>query len=189
MWKSKSHFLGLFVIWITFVFLLALVLFVGRNIAYSPRGKKIDILKESRFTGKEIAEEDADTLVAAMVYCNRTLGFVNAPGLFQKVIADHLDEAAGLEAYKERRDLLHGILVDAGFSCMKPQGAFYLFAKCPIEDDAAFSQMAIKHNIILVGDSGFGYPGYFRLAYCVSYDTIRNSAQAFKDLYQEATGK
>lgn len=133
--------------------------------------------------------EDADTLVAAMVYCNRTLGFVNAPGLFQKVIADHLDEAAGLEAYKERRDLLYDILVDAGFSCMKPQGAFYLFAKCPMEDDAAFSQMAIRHNIILVGGSGFGYPGYFRLAYCVSYDTIRNSAQAFKDLYQEATGK
>ena len=132
--------------------------------------------------------EDGDTLVAAMVYCNRTLGFVNAPGLFQKVIADHLDETAGLEAYKERRDLLHGILVDAGFSCMKPQGAFYLFAKCPMEDDAAFSQMAIKHNIILVGGSGFGYPGYFRLAYCVSYDTIRNSAQAFKDLYKEATG-
>ncbi len=133
--------------------------------------------------------EDADTLVAAMVYCNRTLGFVNAPGLFQKVIADHLDEAAGLEAYKERRDLLYDILVDAGFSCMKPQGAFYLFAKCPMEDDAAFSQMAIRHNIILVGGSGFGYPGYFRLAYCVSYDTIRNSAQAFKDLYREATGK
>ncbi len=133
--------------------------------------------------------EDADTLVAAMVYCNRTLGFVNAPGLFQKVIADHLDEAAGLEAYKERRDLLYNILVDAGFSCMKPQGAFYLFAKCPMEDDSAFSQMAIKHNIILVGGSGFGYPGYFRLAYCVSYDTIRNSAQAFKDLYKEATGK
>ena len=133
--------------------------------------------------------EDADTLVAAMVYCNRTLGFVNAPGLFQKVIADHLDEAAGLEAYKERRDLLYDILVDAGFSCMKPQGAFYLFAKCPMEDDSAFSQMAIKHNIILVGGSGFGYPGYFRLAYCVSYDTIRNSAQAFKDLYKEATGK
>lgn len=132
--------------------------------------------------------EDADTLVAAMVYCNRTLGFVNAPGLFQKVIADHLDEAAGLEAYKERRDLLYDILVDAGFSCMKPQGAFYLFAKCPMEDDSAFSQMAIKHNIILVGGSGFGYPGYFRLAYCVSYDTIRNSAQAFKDLYKEATG-
>lgn len=134
------------------------------------------------------AIENADILVAAMVYCNRTLGFVNAPGLFQKVIADHLDEAAGLEAYKERRDMLYDILVDAGFSCMKPQGAFYLFAKCPIEDDAAFSQMAINHNIILVGGSGFGYPGYFRLAYCVSYDTIRNSAQAFKDLYKEATG-
>lgn len=133
--------------------------------------------------------EDVDTLVAAMVYCNRTLGFVNAPGLFQKVIADHLDEAAGLEAYKERRDMLYDILVEAGFSCAKPQGAFYMFAKCPISDDAAFSQMAIKHNIILVGGSGFGYPGYFRLAYCVSYDTIRNSAQAFKDLYKEATGK
>lgn len=131
--------------------------------------------------------DEADLLVAAMVYSNRTLGFVNAPGLFQKVVADHLDEAAGLDAYRERRDLLYNILVDAGFSCMKPQGAFYLFAKCPIEDDNKFAEMAVAHKIVLVGGTGFGYAGYFRLAYCVSYDTIRNSAQAFKDLYQEAT--
>ena len=130
--------------------------------------------------------DNAGVLVDAMVYSNRTLGFVNAPGLFQKVVADHLEEAVGLEDYRERRDMLYEILVDAGFSCLKPEGAFYLFPKCPIADDGAFSKMAVRHNIVLVGGAGFAYPGYFRLAYCVSRDTIRNSAPAFRALYQEA---
>lgn len=133
--------------------------------------------------------DDWKTLVAAMVYSNRTLGYVNAPGLFQKLVADHLDESVGLKDYFERRNMLYDIITDAGFSCMKPQGAFYLFPKCPIDDDGEFSRMAVSHNIVLVGGGGFSYPGYFRLAYCVSRDTIRNSAKAFRELYKEATGK
>lgn len=129
---------------------------------------------------------ECDTLIAAMVYSNRTLGFVNAPGLFQKVCAEHLDDAVGLDAYLERRNMLYDIITDAGFSCMKPQGAFYLFAKCPIDDDALFGDLAIKHHIVLVGGKGFGYPGYFRLAYCVSKESIKNSADAWKALYKEA---
>lgn len=138
------------------------------------------------FVAVHPAMAGADVLTDAIVYSNRTLGFVNAPGLFQKAVADHLDEAVGLEDYRERRDMLYEILTDAGFCVAKPQGAFYLFPKCPIEDDGAFTDMALRHNIVLVGGAGFAYPGYFRLAYCVSRDTIRNSAPAFRALYAEA---
>ena len=119
----------------------------------------------------------------------RVLGYVCASTLFQQLIPFALGVTSDLNVYKENQEILYDGLTKLGYEVVKPQGAFYMFAKCPISDDAAFSQMAIKHNIILVGGSGFGYPGYFRLAYCVSYETIRNSAQAFKDLYKEATGK
>ena len=134
------------------------------------------------------AIEGADVLMNALIFCNRTLGFVNAPGLFQKVVAEHLDDVAGLEAYKERRDVLHKILIDTGYECEMPKGAFYLFAKSPIEDDVAFCNMAIKHRLVIVSGSGFGYPGYFRLAYCVSMDTIKNSKDSFEALRKEALG-
>ena len=130
---------------------------------------------------------DKETLEAAMVYSNRTLGFVNAPALFQKVCVRHLDRAVGLEDYLKRRDMLYKILTDAGYSCLKPDGAFYLFPKSPIPDDRKFAELALKHHMVIVAGSGFGYPGYFRLSYCVSYDTIRNSEKAFRELYKEAT--
>lgn len=126
--------------------------------------------------------EKADVLADAMIFCNRTLGFVNAPGLFQKVVAEHLDDVAGLEAYKERRDALYEILIETGYECEKPQGAFYLFAKSPIEDDVEFCKKAIEHRLVLVSGTGFGYPGFFRMAYCVSMDTIKNSRESFRAL-------
>lgn len=126
--------------------------------------------------------ECADILMQAMIFANRTLGYVNAPSLLQKVIADHLDDVVGLEDYKAKRDALYNILIEAGFECKKPEGAFYLFPKCPIDDDNKFAQEALKYNIVLVGGTGFGYPSYLRLAYCVSMDTIRNSKNAFNEL-------
>ncbi len=132
------------------------------------------------------AIEDSDVLMNALIFCNRTLGFVNAPGLFQKVVANHLEDVAGLEAYKERRDELHKILIETGYECEMPKGAFYLFPKSPIADDVAFCNMAIKHRLVIVSGSGFGYPGYFRLAYCVSMDTIKNSKDSFAALRKEA---
>ena len=131
---------------------------------------------------------DKDLLEAALVYSNRTLGFVNAPGLFQKAVVDHLDRAVGLDAYRQRRDLLYDIIVDAGFSCARPQGAFYLFPQCPIPDDKKFAEIALRHRTIVVAGSGFGYPGYFRLAYCVSRETILNSRSAFREICAECTG-
>ena len=132
---------------------------------------------------------NADVLMDALIFCNRTLGFVNAPGLFQKVAADHLEDVAGLEAYRERRDALYEILMDTGYECVLPKGAFYLFPRSPIEDDVAFCDLALKHRLVIVSGSGFGYPGYFRLAYCVSRKTIQNSKDAFAALRREALGK
>lgn len=135
------------------------------------------------------AIRNADVLMDALIFCNRTLGFVNAPGIFQKVVADHLEDVAGLEAYKERRDALYEILIETGYRCALPKGAFYLFPQSPIPDDAAFCNLALKHRLVIVSGTGFSYPGYFRLAYCVSMKTIKNSKDAFAALLKEATGK
>lgn len=135
------------------------------------------------------AIRDADIFMDALIYCNRTLGFVNAPGLFQKVVADHLTDVAGLEAYRTRRDALYEILIETGYECALPKGAFYLFPKSPLPDDAAFCDLALKHRLVVVSGKSFGYPGYFRLAYCVSMDTIRNSKDAFAALRKEVSGK
>ena len=131
------------------------------------------------------AIKDADILMQGMIICARTLGYVNAPSLVQKVIADNLDLTTGLESYAERGELLYNIITEAGFECLKPQGAFYLFPKAPIEDDRAFCKAALKYNLILVSGSGFGCPGYFRLAYCVSKETILRSKNAWMELGKE----
>ena len=133
--------------------------------------------------------KDSDILVDALIYSNRTLGFVNAPSLFQKLVAEHLDDVVGLDSYKERRDVFYKILTDIGYECTLPQGAFYLFVKSPIEDDGLFCDTALRHNIVIVSGKGFGYPGYFRIAYCVSMQQITGSKDAFKALYDEVTGK
>jgi aspartate aminotransferase len=130
--------------------------------------------------------EGIGTLCDALAFTNRTLGFVNAPSLFQRLVAESLDARVDINIYRERRDLLYNHLVSLGFSCVKPEGAFYLFPKSPLPDTADFKQMALKHKIILVPGSGFGCPGYFRLAYCVSIETIQNSLPAFTALAREA---
>lgn len=129
--------------------------------------------------------DDVKTLVDGFILCNRILGFVNAPAIFQKVVADCLDAKVDIEGYKKKRDTLYNHLVSIGFECVKPQGAFYLFPKSPIEDDKEFTKSAAKHNILVVPGSGFGCPGYFRLSYCISLKTIENSLPAFESLAKE----
>ncbi|CUH97315.1 putative aspartate aminotransferase YhdR [Propionispora sp. 2/2-37] len=132
--------------------------------------------------------EDVELLISGMVFANRTLGFVNAPSLFQRVIGDSLDAAVNTDEYKRRRDYLYNHLIELGFTCVKPEGAFYLFPKALIPDDVEFAQRALKYNLLIVPGSGFGCPGYFRLAYCVSMETIKNSIGAFKALAEEFKG-
>ena len=128
---------------------------------------------------------DTTELVDGLIFSTRTLGFVNAPALFQRILPESLDAVVETEAYKKRRDMLYDIITGAGFSCLKPQGAFYLFPRAPIEDDVAFCKAALKYNLVIVPGTGFGCKGFFRLAYCVDENTIRNSKTAFEALAAE----
>lgn len=129
--------------------------------------------------------QDIDLLMNALSFCNRTLGFVNAPGLFQKVVGDAINAKVDIKAYEKRRNFLYENLTRLGFQCVKPQGAFYLFPKALINDDVEFVKKAMKYNLLLVPGSGFGCPGYFRISYCVEFDMIENSIPAFEKLVQE----
>ncbi len=129
--------------------------------------------------------ENVDTLTKACAYCNRTLGFVNAPALFQKVVGDALNAKVDISGYEQRRNFLYENMTRLGFQCIKPQGAFYLFPKALIDDDVEFVKRAMKYNLLLVPGSGFGYPGYFRMSYCVKFDMIKNSISAFEKFVAE----
>lgn len=126
-----------------------------------------------------------DEILPALNISNRILGFVNAPSLFQRVIARTLGSNVDVSYYQRNRDVLYSHLTSLGFQCVKPEGAFYLFPKCPIPDEAEFIAIAKKHNILLVPGSSFHYPGYFRLAYCVSFEKIKASLPAFTQLAEE----
>ncbi len=128
---------------------------------------------------------DAEQMLAGIEVANRTLGFVNAPSLIQKAAAACVNEKTNLEFYdKNRIDLYEG-LKRLGFTCIKPQGAFYLWLKSPVEDEAQFVAAAKKYNLILVKGSAFGCSGYVRLAYCISNDKINRSLDAFAKLANE----
>lgn len=129
--------------------------------------------------------EGSKDVIAAAQIANRVLGFVNAPSLIQRVIGKCIDAEIDLAAYDKNRELLYNSLVEFGYECIKPQGAFYLFVKSPIENEKEFCNAAKKHNILFVPGSSFACPGYVRIAYCVSYDTIKNALPAFKKLISE----
>lgn len=128
--------------------------------------------------------QDCDELIEAVTIANRIIGCVNAPSLMQKVIGESLDLKVDIESYNKNRNLLYSILKENGFECMKPEGAFYIFVKAPV-DDREFCKIAKKYNLLFVPASSFSYPGYVRIAYCVSYKMIENSRQAFEKLAKE----
>ncbi len=125
---------------------------------------------------------DSEELLAAANVATRILGFVNAPTLQQKIIARCLDEKTDISYYDRNRETLYKGLEECGFECIKPEGAFYLFVKSPVADEKAFCSAAKKYNILIVPGSSFACPGYVRLAYCVSYETIVNSLPKFREL-------
>lgn len=128
---------------------------------------------------------DAADLQAAANVATRILGFVNAPSLMQRVVMKCLDAEVNVEAYNKNRELLYKGLMDCGFECIKPEGAFYLFVKSPAADENVFCEAAKKYNILIVPGSSFACPGYVRIAYCVSYDTIKNALPKFKELAKD----
>lgn len=129
--------------------------------------------------------DDYTDLIEAANVANRILGFVNAPSYMQRVVARCIDAKVDMRSYNSNRELLYNSLLDYGYTCVKPQGAFYLFIKALEEDDVAFAMAAKKYNILIAPGSSFGCPGYCRIAYCVEHKTIENSLGAFKQLANE----
>ena len=130
---------------------------------------------------------EAREVTAAAVIANRVLGSVNAPSLFQRVIKRCIHEKVNVEAYDRNRHLLYESLIGFGFSCVKPEGAFYLFLKSPMEDEKAFCEVCKEHHVLVVPGSSFACAGYVRISYCVSYEQIQRSLPAFKKI-AEACG-
>lgn len=128
------------------------------------------------------AAEDKDELVAACIFTTRTLGFVNAPALFQRVVAKAWHAKADYGFYEKRRGEICAILDEAGIVYTKPEGAFYVWCKAPDQfagDDGAFCNYLKRYNILTAPGAGFGGAGYIRLAYCASEKTILSSRAAF----------
>lgn len=129
--------------------------------------------------------DDYENVVIAANVANRILGYVNAPSLMQLVVERCINTEVNIDIYNKNRELLYNSLMEFGYECIKPEGAFYLFVKALEEDDVSFVTAAKKHNILIVPGSSFGCTGYCRIAYCVSYDTIKNSLPGFKELSEE----
>ena len=129
--------------------------------------------------------EDSRMVFDTATSANRIIGCVNAPSLQQKVIGRCVDVKVDVEYYDKNRTALYEGLKKCGFDCVKPEGAFYMFLKSPVGNEAEFCEAAKKYNILMVPGTSFACPGYVRLAYCVSYETIVNSMPGFAKLAEE----
>lgn len=132
---------------------------------------------------------DADSVYAAAAGAGRSLGYVNAPSLFQQVVSRCCDLTADISIYERNCELLTGSLREMGYHVVQPGGAFYLFPRSLEPDDVAFSERAKTFDLLLVPGSGFGAPGHFRIAYCVQTEMIERSLPRFRalaDSYKES---
>ncbi|MCK8601468.1 pyridoxal phosphate-dependent aminotransferase [Desulfoferrobacter suflitae] len=130
--------------------------------------------------------EGLQELIGALALANRILGFVNAPGLMQRVVGELQGVCVDVEIYKRKRDRLAEGLQRFGYDLTIPAGAFYLFPKSPLADDVAFVRILQEENILVVPGSGFGGPGHFRIAYCVDDATIEKSLPGFQRAIEKA---
>ena len=126
-----------------------------------------------------------DELIAGMVFCNRTLGFVNAPALMQNVVRDLQEVTVDIGEYQKKRDMLYNALTKMGYRIVKPQGAFYIFPKSPVADEMKFVEALLRQNVLVVPGKGFGAPGYFRISYCVDDRVIEGALPRFKKAAEE----
>ena len=128
---------------------------------------------------------DFERVYGAIAGAGRVLTHVNAPSLWQLAVARCAGRPSDIAAYEKNGQLLYQGLIDAGFTCVKPQGAFYLFPKALETDDYAFCERAKKYDLLLVPGTDFGCPGYFRASYCIRTETIKKSLPVFKKLAAE----
>ena len=122
---------------------------------------------------------DKEELSAGLSFCNRTLGFVNAPALMQHIVRNLQGVSVDGGDYENKRNYLCRHLGELGYEVFRPQGAFYLFPKAPIEDDVAFCKTLLNSNVLVVPGRGFGTPGYFRISYCVEDWVLEGAVKGF----------
>ncbi len=133
--------------------------------------------------------EEVDELMSAIVFANRTLGFVNAPALMQRLVAPLQKNSVNVREYEEKRNFFYQSLTAFGYEVVKPQGAFYFFPKAPVEDDVAFVRELQSRRILTVPGRGFGKPGYFRIAYAVDKRVIEAALPGFKEAAEKYKAK
>lgn len=129
--------------------------------------------------------EDADILLPVLVAAARSLAYVSAPSLYQMVVERCVDETADLSIYERNKEIFYNGLIEMGYTCVEPGGAFYLFPRALEEDANAFCEHAKKYNLLLVPGDSFGCPGHVRISYCVPTEVIERALPLFKKLADE----
>jgi aspartate aminotransferase len=129
---------------------------------------------------------EAAELFEACTFTSRVLGFVNAPALWQWVVAEVGDLVIDVAPYREKRDLMYAGLTRIGYRCVKPQGAFYVFPRTPIDDDVAFVRLLADEGVLTVPGSGFGMPGHIRISLTVDRDTVVRALPGFERAFRKA---
>jgi aspartate aminotransferase len=173
------------------------IAYEGYEVPYIPRYYKNTLVcysysKSYSLPGERIGyivvpdeTEDFSRVYGAIAGAARVLTHVNAPSLWQLAVARCAGKPSDISTYKTNGELLYKGLIEAGFECVRPQGAFYLFPKCLEEDDYAFCERAKEYDLLLVPGTDFGCPGYFRVSYCISTQTVKASLPLFKKLAKE----
>lgn len=160
--------------------------FYPRTIIVSSYSKDVSIAGErAGYIAVPPGVPDKPLLLGALTMLNRTLGFVNAPALTQRVIARCADALCDVSFYRENRDLMCNALLEYGYELIVPRGALYAFPKTPLEDDAAFVDVLLKHRVLAVPGRGFGRAGHMRLSFCVDRETIRGALPALEAAIDE----
>ena len=129
--------------------------------------------------------EGGSELMDAFVFCNRVLGFVNAPALMQHAIRALQRVTVDVSDYQQKRDYLHGVLTEAGYQVFKPEGAFYMFPESPVKDEMQLVEALQRHGVLVVPGRGFGMPGYFRISYCLDQNVLEGAAPGFQAVAKE----
>ncbi len=130
--------------------------------------------------------EAAQDLMAGLIFCNRVLGFVNAPALIQRAVARVAGVSVDAELYRKKRDFLYEALTRIGYSVVRPQGAFYFFPQSPLADEVEFSRILAEKRVLVVPGRGFGLPGYFRISYCLPDAVIAGAIPGFEAAFEAA---
>ena len=129
--------------------------------------------------------ENGAELLDAFIFCNRVLGFVNAPAIMQHLVRNLQDVTIDIADYQAKRDYLYGVLTDAGYRVRKPEGAFYMFPESPVADELELVDALQRHGVLVVPGRGFGMPGHFRISYCVQQRELEGAAPGFRAAIRE----